>query len=116
MAFFSRATRRLQSRAAARRWRREGPGGRGGGAAQRTREAPHHHPKSHRQRQRSGLRVVILRPPPLSASYTPIEDLLLDLEKGKRDHYVDELELSLPVAAGDDMKFAKMSTMATFCI
>ena len=27
-----------------------------------------------------------------SASYTPIEDLLLDLvEKGKRDHYVDEL-------------------------
>ena len=84
--------------------------------------------------------------PGRSASYTPIEDLLLDLEKGKRDHYVDELAPGGPLhhanfvpfvletggrlgleadallkswarlAAGDDMKFAKMSTMATFIL
>ena len=86
--------------------------------------------------------------PGRSASYTPIEDLLLELEKGKRDHYVDELAPGGPLhhanfvplvletggrlgleleadallkswarlAAGDGMKFAEMSTMATFIL
>ena len=80
-----------------------------------------------------------------SASYTPVEDMiLLVLERGKRDHYVDELAPSTSptsshfvlvtggrlgleadallkswarLAGGDDMmRFAMMSTMATFIL
>ena len=38
--------------------------------------------------------------PGRSASYTPIEDFLLDLSRGKRDHYVDELAPGGPLHHG----------------